>query len=293
MGLGGGSAIDTAKAVAGLITNGGPVTDYLEGVGKGRVIEKPTIPFIAVPVTAGTGAEATKNAVISSLKYGYKKSFRDDRLMARVALVDPLLTLNVSKKQTAYSGMDAITQLIESYVSKKSNPVTDALAERGLKAAAVSIKKAYDDGQDISAREGMCFASLLSGICLANSGLGAAHGFAAGLGSIIGIPHGLACAVLLPYVMKANLLSSLEKYAILGRIMTQSDEPNDEAAALMGVEFIQSINDYMGIPRDFKDMNITAEQKVKIAEASFGSSMSGNPLEVTKETAFKFIYGLF
>ncbi len=194
--VGGGAAIDLAKATAAMATNGDSPTvkDYLEGVGRGlRLAQKP-LPVLAMPSTAGTGAEATKNAVISSYDPPFKKSLRDDRLVPRIALVDPQLTVTVPPSVTAASGMDAITQLIESYVSRKSQPIPRALAVQGLRMAAPAIVEAVEKGSSQPAREAMSHAALLSGMALANSGLGMAHGVAAALGTHCRVPHGAACA---------------------------------------------------------------------------------------------------
>ena len=205
IGLGGGSAIDAAKAVAGLLTNGGDCMDYMEVIGKGRKIAKPAAPWIAVPTTAGTGAEVTKNAVIGSPEHKVKVSIRSEHLLARVALVDPELHIGCPPEVTAASGMDAICQLVEAFVSNNSSTITTAIAYRGFDLAVSAIKKAYDDGTNIEAREAMACAALLSGIALTNAGLGAVHGFAAPLGANFPVPHGVVCAKLLPFVVAANL----------------------------------------------------------------------------------------
>ena len=197
-GIGGGSVLDTAKAAAGVITNGGSVRGYLEGVGNGAKIINDPLPFIAVPTTSGTGSEVTKNAVIMSRKEKFKVSMRDERLMANIALVDPELTVSVPKSVTAASGMDAICQLMESYTSKQANALCDAMALYHAPRAIAALKRAYDNGADIEARETMALASLVSGMCLANTGLGAAHGIGAGLGAVMGVRHGIACGMLLP-----------------------------------------------------------------------------------------------
>ncbi len=286
LGIGGGSAIDTAKAVSGLVTNSGSVEQYLEGVGNGAVIVNEPLPFVAVPTTAGTGAEATKNAVISSSQKHYKKSFRDARLLPKLVVIDPELALSVPKNVTAHCGMDAITQIIESYTSIKSNPKTEELCLRGIEKIP-SLIKAYDHPNDISARSDMAECAVLSGIALANSGLGAAHGFAAGIGAYSNIPHGLACAILLPHVMKLNFEVSANKYADIGRILAQKDMLRDEAVSF-AIEYIEKMNEHMGIPSDFKQWNIDAAAH-DIAKASMGGSMTGNPVELNVESAAEFI----
>ena len=198
--IGGGAAIDLAKAAAVVATNrqSPTVADYLENVGRGLKIVDPPLPVLAMPTTAGTGAEATRNAVISSYDPPFKKSLRDDRILPRIALVDPELTVRVPPEVTAASGMDAITQLIESYISRKAQPIPQALAVQGLLLAVPAIAEAVENGRSRTARERMSHAALLSGMALANSGLGLAHGVAPALGIHCRVPHGMACAVMLP-----------------------------------------------------------------------------------------------
>ena len=207
IGLGGGSAIDTAKATAGLMTNGGQCLDYMEVIGKGRKISKPAMPWIAVPTTAGTGAEVTKNAVIGSPAHKFKASIRSEHLLARVAMVDAELHVGTPPEVTAASGMDAICQLIESLTSTGATPVTDALVEAGVGRAMYNLRDAFVNGNDIDAREEMALAATLRGITLTNAGLGAVHGFAAPLGAHFPIPHGVICARLLPLIVEANILA--------------------------------------------------------------------------------------
>jgi alcohol dehydrogenase class IV len=205
IGLGGGSAIDAAKAVAGLLANGGVASDYMEVVGKGQKITQPAVPWIAIPTTAGTGAEVTRNAVIGWPEKKFKASLRSELLMARIALIDPMLHVDVPRDVTARSGLDALCQCIEAYVSNGANPMTDAIALKGAELASTHLRRAYDDGADIEAREGMALAALLSGIALTNAGLGAVHGFAAPLGANFPVPHGVVCGLLLPGVIDANI----------------------------------------------------------------------------------------
>lgn len=280
IGMGGGSAMDTAKAAAGVAANGGPVLDYLEGVGAGRRMLNAPLPFIAAPTTSGTGAEATKNAVLSDAAAGYKASFRDERLLARLAVIDPELTLGVPPDVTARSGMDALTQLIESYISKKAQPVTDALALSGMRSAAASLERAYRDGSDIEARENMAYASFLSGVCLANSGLGADHGIAAALGAVEGVPHGLACAVLLPGVLRLNIPHVGPKAAPLCEALTgraYSDAASNAAAV---VDFVCGLASRIGIPEKLGLKGMDGRRMKKLLGAVSRSSMSGNPVEV-------------
>ena len=204
--IGGGAAIDLAKAAAVVATNrqSPTVADYLENVGRGLKIVEPPLPVLAMPTTAGTGAEATRNAVISSYDPPFKKSLRDDRILPRIALVDPELTVSVPPDVTAASGMDAITQLIESYISRKAQPIPQALAVQGLRLAVPAIAEAVENGRSRPARERMSHAALLSGMALANSGLGLAHGVAPALGIHCRVPHGMACAVMLPAALRIN-----------------------------------------------------------------------------------------
>ena len=184
VGFGGGSVIDTAKAIASLLANGGDPLDYVEVVGKGKTISKPSAPFIAVPTTAGTGAEVTRNAVLGSPEHKVKVSMRSAHMLARVALVDPLLTLGLPPAVTASTGLDALTQVIEPFVSCKANPMTDAICREGMRRAARSLRRAYENGSDVAAREDMSVTSLFGGLALANAGLGAVHGFAAPIGGM-------------------------------------------------------------------------------------------------------------
>jgi alcohol dehydrogenase class IV len=244
VGLGGGSAIDAAKAVAGLLANGGEALDYMEVIGKGRKITRPAVPWVAVPTTAGTGAEVTRNAVVGDPAQKFKASIRSELLLPRVALVDPELGVGVPPAVTASSGMDALCQLVESYTSTGAGPMTDALALQGIPLAARSLRRAYADGRDLDAREDLAMAALLSGITLTNAGLGAVHGFAAPLGANFPVPHGVVCAALLPHVIDANVRAlraeskahaTLRRYAAVGRLMsadTRRGNGDDDAAAI-------------------------------------------------------------
>lgn len=282
IGMGGGSVIDTAKAIAGLTTNEGSVTDYLEGVGKGRAITNPSLPCIAIPTTAGTGAEVTRNAVISSCKGRFKKSIRSPYLIPKIALIDPTLTLTLPPNWTAWGGLDALTQLIEAYVSKKAQPIPEALALYGISLVANNLLPVYKDGNDLAARENMSLAALLSGLALANSGLGAAHGLASALGAYYPIPHGLACAILLPYVMELNLEVNPTRFARIGEALTGiSSYNNPLPTAWAGVKFVKELIVALDIPPDLKSYGIEQALAPVLASASFGSSMSGNPKDVS------------
>jgi len=239
VGLGGGSAIDAAKAAAGLLTNGGSALDYMEVIGAGRKITLPAAPWIAVPTTAGTGAEVTRNAVVACPERHFKASIRGEQLLARVALVDPELGRGVPRDVAARAGLDALCQLVESYTSAGAQPLTDALARDGLARAARSLRRAVADAADLDAREDMALAALLSGMTLTGAGLGAVHGFAAPLGANLPVPHGVVCGALLPHVLAANVRAlragpaahdALARFADVGRILTGQDLPDDQAA---------------------------------------------------------------
>jgi alcohol dehydrogenase class IV len=275
--VGGGSVLDTGKAIAGVVTNGGSVFDYLEGVGAGKEITKPALPFIAIPTTAGTGSEVTKNSVISSKEKKFKVSIRSPLLIPKVALVDPELTVSLPPEPTAYSGLDALTQLIEPYVSKKANPITDAFASHGIRLVADSLSQAYHDGGNLAAREKMAVAALLSGYTLANAGLGAVHALARPLGAYYSIPHGLACAILLPYIIELNLNFNLQKYAEIGEVLTKQYYRNQETAAGAGVEFVRNLNKELNVPKDFKRFHINPDDISVLIQGAQGASLRDNP----------------
>jgi len=205
IGLGGGSVLDTGKAIAALLTNGGELLDYLEVIGRGRPLTEASAPYIAIPTTAGTGAEVTRNAVLGSPEHCIKVSLRSPLMLPRLAVVDPELTHSLPPAVTASTGLDALTQLMEPYVSNSANPLTDAVCRDGMQRVARSLRRAYHDGRDAAAREEMALASLFGGLALANARLGAVHGLASPLGGLVSAPHGAICARLLPYVMQVNL----------------------------------------------------------------------------------------
>jgi alcohol dehydrogenase class IV len=231
--IGGGSVLDAGKAIAALATNGGNPLDFLEVVGHALPIVNPPLPFVAIPTTAGTGTEVTRNVVLLSPEHGVKASMRSPLLLARLAVVDPELTYDCPPRITAAAGMDALTQLIEPYLSVNANPLTDALALEGIGRVARSLRRAYQDGRDREAREDMALAALLSGMCLANAGLGVVHGIAAPLGGMVGAPHGAVCARLLPYVTQVNMRAlqarapqspALDRMAKIAQVVTGRDE---------------------------------------------------------------------
>ena len=287
--LGGGSAIDAAKAIAGLLANGGVALDYMEVVGQGRKISRPSLPWIAIPTTAGTGAEATRNAVIAAPEKHFKASIRSHHLLPRVALVDAELGLHVRPEITARSGMDALTQLVEAYTSTGAEPLTDALALQGLACAARSLRRAYRHGGDLDAREDMALAALLSGVCLNNAGLGAVHGFASPLGARFPIPHGTVCAALLPHVVAANIAAlrqnpaALTRYATIGRTLAENPAlPHDEALGVCQ-SFIRTLVADLQIPR-LGQFGLTAKDIPElVASAQKSSSMRYNPVSLPAE----------
>jgi alcohol dehydrogenase class IV len=283
IGVGGGSTIDTAKAISGMATHDGSVVDYLEGVGRGWTLSKPTLPFIAVPTTAGTGAEVTKNAVIASREGKYKKSIRSALLVPDVALLDPELSLTVPADITAETGMDALTQLIESYVSIKAQPIPTALALYGIELCGKYLQRACRNGGDKEAREGMMLASLLSGLALANSGLGAAHGIAAALGAIAEVPHGRACAMLLPGVMRLNLPHVTKQFAEIGRRLGLKDRQNERLLAEEMVEYVEALCQKIGIPTRLGAKGQFDHLIPQLVAGSQGSSMKGNPVVLSEE----------
>jgi alcohol dehydrogenase class IV len=290
--VGGGAAVDLAKAVAAMATNheSPTVQDYLEGVGRGLELLSDPLPVLAMPTTAGTGAEATKNAVISSYDPPFKKSLRDVRLMPQIALVDPELTVSVPPKVTAASGMDAITQLIESFISRKAQPIPQALCMQGLKLAVPALPEAVEDGSSRPAREKMAHAALLSGMALANSGLGMAHGVAPALGTHCRVPHGVACAVLLPVALRVNREVRQHELSRLAHLLfgRGPSTPPEEAVDVL-IREIEALCDRVGVPRRLSELGVRAEQIPALVRDSRGSSMSGNPRELTDQDITTFL----
>ncbi|MDD5555635.1 MAG: iron-containing alcohol dehydrogenase [bacterium] len=272
---GGGSALDAGKAIAAMATNPGSVRDFLEG----RELSERPLPFIAVPTTAGTGSEATRNAVITNRQAGSKRSIRHRMLVPRVAIVDPALTLPLPPDITAFTGMDALAQLLEPYVSRRCTPLTDALALDGMALVGRSLARAVANGGDIGARADMSLASLLGGMALANAGLGAAHALSHPLGARFGIPHGRACAILLPHVMAFNLPAAREKYgraaAALGAD-TAGLSPDDAARA--AVERVRRLAEGIGITGGLSRFGVRDGDLPGIAREARGSSLDANPI---------------
>ena len=281
--LGGGSAIDLAKAAAALASNqqSPTVKDYLEGVGRGLQLAHPPLPMVAMPTTAGTGSEATKNAVISSFDPPFKKSLRSNEMLPRIVLIDPELSVSVPPETTAWTGMDAITQLIESYVSRNARPIPQALCVDGLRRAWPALPQAVRDGQSRPAREAMSQAALLSGLALANSGLGLAHGVAAALGSVARVTHGLACAVMLPVALRVNREVARDGLARLARELWPTTYPSDAAAADTLIDHVGQLCDALHVPTRLGPLGVRPEQLDDLVIGSRGNSMNGNPRQLS------------
>ncbi|NLT17074.1 MAG: iron-containing alcohol dehydrogenase [Clostridiales bacterium] len=281
--IGGGSSIDVGKAAAGVITNGGHVKEYLEYVGTGRKVEIPPLPFIAMPTTAGTGAEVTKNAVIGSKKEHFKRSMRDDQLIANLCILDPKLCVSAPPRVTAIAGIDAITHLMEAYATWKAHPMSKALALQGLELAGRYLQRAYDNGEDLEAREGMSLAAYLGGISFSNSGLGAAHGLGMAINIYFPVPHGFGVGVTLPYVMEINAKDNPTLYDAVGEAFAgkRFDKPGE--GTQVAIQFIKDLNAHIGIPADLKELNVSEELAETMGNECFGSSMSGNPVQLSGE----------
>jgi alcohol dehydrogenase class IV len=280
--------IDAGKAIAAIATNGGEPLDFLEVVGKGRAIAAPPLPFIAVPTTAGTGSEVTRNAVLGSTEHGVKASLRSPLMLPRVALVDPELTYGLPPAITAHTGLDALTQLIEPYVSSRANPLVDALCIEGIRRSSGALRRVYLDGADQAARRDMSLASLFGGLALANAGLGVVHGFASPLGGSWRAPHGALCAAVLPHGMAANVaalrarapqLPVLERYAVIARLLTG----HDNATAEDGIEWVRTLCAELNVP-PLNAWGITpADLHGVVDKAARASSMKANPLPLTSD----------
>jgi alcohol dehydrogenase class IV len=287
IGLGGGSVLDAGKAIAALVTNPGDVFDYLEVVGKGQPLNHAGLPYFAIPTTAGTGSEVTRNAVIESTEQKVKVSLRSPLMLPHVALVDPELIYNLPPTVTASSGLDALTQLIEPFVSVKANPLTDAICREGMRHAAQSLRHAYENGADKEAREGMALASLFGGLALANAALGAVHGFAGPLGGMLHAPHGALCARLLPFVMEGNIKAletrqpeypALARYVEIAQILTD----NKNATALDGVKWTSELVNDLNIPA-LSTYGMTEEDFPEAVEKTMkANSFKGNPIPLNE-----------
>ena len=290
--IGGGSVIDTGKAVAMLLGNGGDPLDYLEVVGSGREITRPAVPCVAVPTTAGTGAEVTANAVLAVPSHRVKASLRSPLMIPRVALVDPLLTVSCPPSVTAASGLDALTQCLEPFVSVQATPLTDGLAREGLRRAGTGLRAAYADGADVAARADMAICSLLGGMALANAKLGAVHGLAGVIGGTADVPHGIACAALLAPVIEANVrtlrsggvqepgpsaLGTLDRYTEAARLLTAHPAASIED----GLAWIRETLTLLRVP-GLATFGLEPRQADDIAAKTLvSSSMKGNPVPLS------------
>jgi alcohol dehydrogenase class IV len=288
IGLGGGSVLDAGKAIAALLTNSGDLFDYLEVIGRGQPLKEPSAPYIAIPTTAGTGAEVTRNAVLASPEHKVKVSLRSPTMLPRLAVVDPELTYSMPPAVTASTGLDALTQVMEPYVSHLANPLTDAVCRQGIQRAGRSLRRAFDNGQDTEARKDMALASLFGGLALANAKLGAVHGFAGPIGGMFPAPHGAICARLLPFVMETNVnalasrepdSSALARYDDVARLLTG----DDTARSADGVAWVQELSQALAVP-PLSDFGMTQEDiPAVVAKAKNASSMKGNPIVLSEE----------
>jgi alcohol dehydrogenase class IV len=284
--FGGGSALDAGKAIAALLTNPGDPLDYLEVIGLGRPLANPAAPCIAIPTTAGTGSEVTRNAVLASVERRVKASLRSPSMLPRLAVVDPELTYELPRAITASTGLDALTQLIEPYVSQRANPMTDQFCVEGMRRAAAALPRVWENGGDRDARAHMAWASLLGGMALANAALGAVHGFAAPIGGMWTAPHGAVCAALLPYAMEVNIRAlrsrapeRLTRYDEVARLLTG----NPHATADDGVAWIAALCRKLEIP-PLRTYGVAgSDLAILVEKAAQASSMKGNPIVLTEE----------
>ncbi|MGD0871461.1 MAG: iron-containing alcohol dehydrogenase [Bryobacteraceae bacterium] len=286
--IGGGSAIDAGKALAALLANPGDPLDYLEVIGRGLPLQNHSAPFIAVPTTAGTGSEVTRNAVLASPEHRVKASLRSASMLPRLAVVDAELAYDLPPAVTASTGLDALTQLIEPYVSSRANPMTDLYCVEGMRAAATALPRAFDHGRDAQARRAMAWASLLGGLALANAGLGAVHGFAAPIGGMFPAPHGAVCAAILPHAMAVNLRAlrsraprspALSRWDEVARLLT--GRPHATASDAVG--FAADLCRRFEIP-PLAAYGMGASDIAMLAEkAARASSMQANPIVLSLE----------
>ena len=286
--FGGGGAIDAGKAIAALLANGGELLDYLEVIGGGKPLRLPSVPFIAIPTTAGTGSEVTRNAVLSSPEHRVKVSLRSPLMLPRLAVVDPELTLDLPPAVTAQTGLDALTQLVEAYVSLRANPMTDGLCKEGIERVSRSLRRVYYDGHSVEARSDMAVASLLSGLALANAGLGIVHGFAGPIGGMFPAPHGALCAAILPHGMRVNIQvlrdrapesEALRRFSEVAAMLTG----RASARAEEGIDWVRGICGELSIP-SLRSYGIGSENIPELVEkASRASSTKGNPVQLNPE----------
>ena len=291
IGFGGGSALDAAKAIAALAANDGDPLDYLEVIGRGQPLARASLPLVAIPTTAGTGSEVTKNAVLASPEHGVKASLRSPLMLARAAIVDPDLLAGVPAEVLAASGLDALSQLIEPFLSSRANPATDALARAAIPRSATALPRAYaaaraGDPIDAVDREALALASLFGGLCLANAGLGAEPGFAAPLGGMFAAPHGAVCAALLPAVLRVNARalaarapdsSARARCRELAAMLTA----RDGATIDDGVDWIARLCRKLEVPGLSRYGMTAARIPELVTKARAASSMKGNPLPLT------------
>ena len=284
--LGGGSALDAGKAIAALAPAGADPLEHLEVVGRGRPLAGPTLPFVAIPTTAGTGSEVTRNAVLGATEAGVKASLRSPLMLARLALVDPDLLAGAPRAVVAASGLDALSQLVEPWLSARANPVSDALAREGIRRSARSLRRAYAGGADAAAREDLAMASLLGGLCLANAGLGAVHGFAAPAGAMLGAPHGAICAALLVACLEVNHRAlrqrgadpaAAARFEELARWVTGAPEATAEDGVLWFGDLVRALE-----VRGLGAWGLTrAAVPALVQRAKAASSMKANPIALT------------
>jgi alcohol dehydrogenase class IV len=294
IGLGGGSAIDTGKAIAALMTNPGDPLDYLEVIGRGQALRQMPLPYIAIPTTAGTGSEVTRNAVLASHEHRVKVSLRSPLMLPRVAIVDPELTYALPPSITASTGLDALTQLIEPYTCNAPNPLVDAICADGIQRAARSLKRVYQAGGDVAAREDMSLAALFGGLALANAKLGAVHGFAGPLGGLFPAPHGMICARLLPFVVEANVRTLetrephspvLQRYSEVAQLLTG----RSTAGVRDAIEWLHQLCADLDVA-PLSQFGFAAQDiPVVVAQAQKASSMKGNPIALTEEELRKIL----
>jgi alcohol dehydrogenase class IV len=287
IGIGGGSALDAAKAIAVMATQDNDLLDYLEIIGKGSPLTRPSLALVAIPTTAGTGSEVTRNAVLTSPEHRVKVSLRGPQLFPRLAVVDPELTTDLPPHLTAFTGLDALTQLIEPYVSSRVNPLTDAVSVEGIRQGAPALRQAFEHGRDAEARQRMSLASLLSGMALTNAGLGAVHGFASVIGGMFDAPHGALCAALLPHVVAGNCRAlaargadaALRRFTDVARLLTDRSGADAED----GIDWVRALVGDLQIPT-LSAYGVTYTDADAIADkASRASSMKANPVTLSIE----------